>query len=204
MKKFNFAGRFKWMALTSVAVICMLFTPMGKCVNADIVTGSQTMFLPPNTVSLDLSINDATDQVDIIAQGRTDGWFGIGFGNTVMNGTYAIIYEFGGGVTERKLGNHNPGSVLASTVSLVSDTSSGGVRTVHLQRTLDVGNSDYFTFTATPGNIDLISATRTGNFGFHGSSFTISNIQLSQIPEPTSGVIIGLVFASGALLRRRV
>ena len=41
-------------------------------------------------------------------------WYGVGFGASAMNNTYAIIVDGNGNVNEQKLGNHNPGVALSS------------------------------------------------------------------------------------------
>ena len=45
--------------------------------------------------------------------GPADVWFGAGFGASTMKGTYAIIVDGHGAVTERQLGDHAPGIVLS-------------------------------------------------------------------------------------------
>ena len=50
--------------------------------------------------------------------GPADVWFGIGFGASTMNDKpYAIIVDGNGNVTERKLENHGPGSLLSNSVT---------------------------------------------------------------------------------------
>ena len=50
--------------------------------------------------------------------GPADVWFGIGFGASTMNDKpYAIIIDGNGEVTERKLENHGPGSLLSASVN---------------------------------------------------------------------------------------
>ena len=50
--------------------------------------------------------------------GPADVWFGIGFGASTMNDKpYAIIVDGNGEVTERKLENHGPGSLLSASVN---------------------------------------------------------------------------------------
>ena len=51
---------------------------------------------------------------------------------------YAIIVDGTGKVSERKLGNHDGGSALASTVTVVSSTLVNGRRRVVLQRAATV------------------------------------------------------------------
>ncbi len=79
------------------------------------------------------------------------------------------------------------------------------MRTVNVTRAIDIGDTDYFTFPTTVGDTSLISASRDGAFGVHGSGFRNSgSITLSAVPEPTSLVICGLGVLGYALRRRRI
>ena len=50
--------------------------------------------------------------------GPADVWFGVGFGASTMNDKpYAIIVDGNGEVTERKLENHGPGTLLANSIN---------------------------------------------------------------------------------------
>ena len=61
-----------------------------------------------------------------------------GFDATTMaDEPYAIIIDGTGAVSERKLGNHNPGTLLPSTITVLSDTvNNNGIRTVSMERPL--------------------------------------------------------------------
>ncbi|ETO03259.1 hypothetical protein RFI_34151 [Reticulomyxa filosa] len=84
-------------------------------------------------------------------------WYGIGFGNNIMNGTYAIVIDGYGNVTERQLSNHNEGELLDVTVSIVSNDIINGVRTVQLNRKLSA-MPPYYDFSANYNNIAIIFA----------------------------------------------
>ena len=49
--------------------------------------------------------------------GPANVWFGVGFGASTMNDKpYAIIVDGNGKVTERKLQNHGPGTLLSNSI----------------------------------------------------------------------------------------
>ena len=57
-------------------------------------------------------------KVTLTLSGPADVWFGVGFGASTMNDKpYAIIVDGNGKVTERKLENHGPGTLLANSVN---------------------------------------------------------------------------------------
>ncbi|ETO30153.1 collagen-binding protein A [Reticulomyxa filosa] len=97
--------------------------------------------------------------------------YGIGFGNNVMNGTYAIIIDGYGNVTERMLGNHEPGILLNSTVTLLAEklVDGNGTRVVILQRALHESGSHYYNFASSNfTTIPIIFAYgRTPTLNYH-------------------------------------
>ena len=46
-------------------------------------------------LKIDITVDVASNNVDITYKGSTDNWFGIGFNSTVMDGTYAIVCSGG-------------------------------------------------------------------------------------------------------------
>lgn len=71
---------------------------------------------------------------------------------------YALIVDGKGAVTERKLANHGPGTVLTPSVTVVSSTAAGGRRTVVLTRNVTGATSDHYSIPKTAGEINLITA----------------------------------------------
>jgi len=119
-----------------------------------------------SVVNLTLSMDEATVRLTIV--GPADVWFGIGLGAQSMcvkmeadecpdGGPYAIIVA-GETVTERKLAFHGGGSLLKSTVTMVSNTAEGGVRTVVLTRALQGATRDHYTFDPRASSIPIINA----------------------------------------------
>ena len=82
------------------------------------------------TVNIDL----ITNNVRLTINGPSNVWFGVGFGGSIMSGTYSIICSGSNVVQERKLGDHEAGSILTSSITVESDTISGTTRTVILTR----------------------------------------------------------------------
>jgi len=114
------------------------------------------------TVALDL--DESTDTVSLNLTGPDGVWFGVGFNASSMaDAPYTIIVDGHGTVTERKLGNHAPGTQLGSSVTVVSSTVVGGNRTVTLTRPLEGKTPDHYTFSlARDVSLNLIDAVGSG------------------------------------------
>lgn len=125
-------------------------------------------------VGIHIVIDTDTDLVDIIMSGPSDRWFAIGFGSTVMSNTYTISASNTDTVTERLLGDQKTGSVLDTTITVLSDTSNDTVRIVHIQRDRVGSTSEYYTFPTTEGEMDFIwahdHANPSSSFAYHGSN----------------------------------
>eukprot|EP00929_Paragymnodinium_shiwhaense_P025556 TRINITY_DN15429_c0_g1_i1.p1 TRINITY_DN15429_c0_g1~~TRINITY_DN15429_c0_g1_i1.p1 ORF type:complete len:781 (+),score=127.63 TRINITY_DN15429_c0_g1_i1:66-2408(+) len=134
-----------------------------------------------------LSLAIEGDEVRIILTGPADVWFGVGFNaGTMADQPYAVIVEAGAGVSERKLGNHQPGSLLEPSVTLVHDSSVGGKRTVELTRPVAGKTSKHYTFPTTAGSVNVITAVgNTPALAYHQAR-TSANIVL--VPEKGSCV----------------
>eukprot|EP01084_Bolivina_argentea_P237166 398674_1 len=123
-----------------------IFTDCDVSVNKNIDSASGVAIM----VCIDL----IADMVDIYMYGPVDKWYSIGFGNTIMKNTYAIIAD--DTVEEYKLGDHVAGYKLSSSISIVNDTVSAGIRHVHVSRTLTGDSDDYFSFPRDTKTIDII------------------------------------------------
>ena len=76
---------------------------------------------------------------------------------------------FRGNVEERKLGDHDPGTVLASSVRVTSNKVVDGERTVVMTREFKGKTSDHFTFDSASSEISVITASGTGpTYAYHG------------------------------------
>ena len=64
---------------------------------------------------MQVSLKTQHDKVNVrlTMSGPSDVWFGVGFDDSTMaDRPYAIIVDGDGDVTERKLENHSPGSLI--------------------------------------------------------------------------------------------
>ena len=74
-----------------------------------------------------------------------------------------------GNVEERKLGDHDPGTLLTASVRVTSNTVVDGERTVVMTREFKGKTPDHFTFDASSSEISVITASGTGpNYAYHG------------------------------------
>lgn len=115
--------------------------------------GSKALNSPKN-ISVDITTHTVGDSVNIVITGPSTVWHAVGFGGSSMNGTYCIVVDGQGNVTERKLGNHNGGSQLTSSISASSSSVVSGTRTTTIKRPLAGATSSHFTF---PGNGSAVS-----------------------------------------------
>jgi hypothetical protein len=130
-------------------------------------------------ISGDISLKQAQGQATITLQGPAAGWFGVGFNAQHMaDSPYAIIVSGADvdklDIMERQLGTggsearHDPGDLLAPSVTLVSAKDEGGVRTVVLTRALLGKTSKHYTFKLAEPTIKFISAIgSTPTFAYH-------------------------------------
>eukprot|EP00931_Biecheleriopsis_adriatica_P039550 TRINITY_DN22616_c0_g1_i2.p1 TRINITY_DN22616_c0_g1~~TRINITY_DN22616_c0_g1_i2.p1 ORF type:complete len:480 (-),score=77.41 TRINITY_DN22616_c0_g1_i2:82-1521(-) len=88
-------------------------------------------------VKLSIELDTAKQQAQLTLTGPSDVWFGIGFGAKFMEqGPWTVIVDGKGGVTERKLGSHQPGRELAASIAVKESSINGTLRTVVLTRAL--------------------------------------------------------------------
>jgi hypothetical protein len=75
-------------------------------------------------VSLVLDIDAKTDTVTITISAPDSVWTGVGFGATVMSAMpYTIVIDGAGNISEHKLGHHDRGTVLSSSLKVISTAS---------------------------------------------------------------------------------
>ena len=157
---------------------------------------------PITNVGLNISISD---HVTITMRGPSNLWYGVAFNAHVMADLpYAIIVNGTGDVFEDKLGNHDPGVVLPSSIKVLANCVKDNIRTVIITRPL-VGT--YYSFNVSKSTIPILSAVgQTGKFGYHNlkSSNTIS---LKSVDGTTcicdngiSGKINGISFSKNCAL----
>eukprot|EP00039_Didymoeca_costata_P007143 m.96741 g.96741 ORF g.96741 m.96741 type:complete len:361 (-) comp13558_c0_seq1:40-1122(-) len=87
-----------------------------------------------------------------------------------MDGAYTIIIE-GKNVSERKLGDHTEGSLLSSSVTVLSNVENNGMRTVVLTRPLKGASPNHYSFEPTTLKLNFIAAVGQAlTFGPHNQA----------------------------------
>lgn len=101
--------------------------------------------------------------------GPANVWFGVGFNATQMaDKPYAIIVDGSGNVTERRLGQHEAGSQIANSLTVVSNAVVSGRRSLVLTRALKGKTGQHHTFDPAALTMDLINAVGSGPaFAYH-------------------------------------
>eukprot|EP00949_MAST-11_sp_MAST-11-sp1_P001864 g1864.t1 len=137
-----------------------------------------------NLTNLHLKHDGTTATIKI--SGPAGVWFGVGFdAATMADQPYAIIVDGDGNVTERKLGDHSPGSLLRPSIHVVSSTVSRDVRTVIMARPCAAATRDHYAIPTKPGKIELITAVGSGPRLAYHRSRTGSSITLLPTKSPS-------------------
>lgn len=111
-------------------------------------------------VELQLSLDEASPNATFELTGPDGVWFGVGFNARSMgNAPWTVIVDGAGMVTERKLGNHNPGALLPCSVHVLSNTVIAGNRTVVLTRQRQ---GAHFNFSLSQTTLPFITAVGSG------------------------------------------
>ena len=139
---------------------------IGVPLQAQIYQGSAQL---GTSMSLDISLNTNADSVSIEFSGPSSGYYAVGFGATSMTNAYTIVVNANGTVVERKLGNHQGGNTLSSSISYNAVTASG-TRTAYIDRARAGASGNHYTFSLNGGSINLIWAKGGTSFGNHGNS----------------------------------
>lgn len=138
-------------------------------------------------VSIHLNMDEHANVVTIELSGPDRVWFGSGFGANEMSGTYSIVVDGQGKVSEHKLGDHAPGTVLQPSVKVLSSKVANGVRTVTLTRQIKMADyaGNYYDFDLTVTSLPVISAVGSGpTFSYHKSHST-ATVALFAESAPT-------------------
>jgi len=106
--------------------------------------------------------------------GPADAWFAVGLNAVVMSDSPWTLIVNSTGVQERKLGTcgseaeHCPGDALAASVTVVSTSVAGNVRTVVMTRPFAGATSKHYTFSMQDGTINYITAVGNSQvFAYH-------------------------------------
>lgn len=135
-----------------------------------VLHGSSTVS-SANNMTIDVTVDVAQNEVTLVLSGPNSVWFGYGFGGTAMFNRYTLITTGSGAISERKLGNHNSGTTLTSSLTSSSTSVTGSIRTDTIRRPIAGTNSNYFTFPTTAGSFMLIWGKGNGSsLANHGGS----------------------------------
>jgi hypothetical protein len=87
-----------------------------------------------------------------------------------VSGLQTTLLRFSrGNIEERKLGDHDPGTKLATSLRVTSNTVADGVRTMVVTRPLQGKTSDHYTFSTSIPTIPLLVACGNGSaYAYHG------------------------------------
>ena len=121
-------------------------------------TGTQTL---TSGLTANINIDNDTGTTTLTLAGPSNKWFGIGFGNSNMNGT-DIFMTNGSSIRDAySTSNGQPqadSSPESGDWTLVSNTVSSSTRTIVATRANDTGNSNDHTFSASAGSLSVIWA----------------------------------------------
>jgi len=132
-------------------------------------TGTQTLL---SGLTTSINIDNDTGTTTLTLAGPSDKWFGIGFGNSNMNGT--DIFMTDGSSIRDAYSTSTSGTPEADSSqqsgdwTLVSNTVSSGTRTIVATRANDTGNSNDYTFSASAGSLTVIWAVGSSTtYAYH-------------------------------------
>lgn len=120
------------------------------------MSGSSTA---PSLITVRVSHDLRASTTTITLVGPAAVWYGVGFGLSVMKGSWAVIVEGNGTVSERLLGDHVVGEQLPPSITVRSNTVQSGNRTVVLTRPM---HGPHFSFSAAGAVLPLINAIGSG------------------------------------------
>lgn len=137
--------------------LCLAFLPalLAAPGAADDLRGS--LVLTPASWDLSVALTLEGASAEITLTGPDGRWFAVTFDPSGHEG-YTVVVEGDGAVQERDLGNYSSGSLLTSSVDVVGNSVTEGVRTVVLERARTVGTPVYDVFPDTAGPLDLLYA----------------------------------------------
>ena len=157
-----------------------------------------------SVTNITVQMNMTNSEFVLTLVGNSANWFGIAFGaHTMADLPYSIIVDGYGSVFEQKLGNHDQGQLLQSSITVQENSVINGVRTVKIVRNnVGVNPNYYYSFSPNSPNIPILLAVgSTPGFKYHKFRGT-NNLFLSAIEgntcicdEGTGGKINGLGFS---------
>jgi len=160
------------------------------CGGGEMFVGSFEATAALTKTQVRLNAKVAGGEATITMSGPSDVWFSVAFGSpnfAMADKPWTLVVDGKGNIEERKLGDHDPGTLLASSVRVTSNTVVDGERTVVVTREFKGKTPDHFTFESTSSEIAVITASGAGpNYAYHGpKQRTGGKLQLSGVDVPT-------------------
>ena len=164
-------------------------------------TGTQPL---SSELTANINIDNDTGTTTLTLAGPSNKWFGIGFGNSNMNGTDIFMTDGSSILDAYSTSNGQPqadSSQESGDWTLVSNTVSSGTRTIVATRANDTGNSNDYTFSASAGSLTVIWAIGSSTeYAYHSVRVTtalsvslgISEnnlLSFEMYPNPVSDVL---------------
>ena len=126
----------------------------------------------PGDISSKVTGGNATFTIS----GPADAWYGVGLNaQNMADSPYSLIVN-STGVWEQQLGTcgseaeHCPGDTLAKSITLLSNSVAGNVRTVEVSRPFNGATPKHFTFTHAVGTLNFIAAVGKDQvFAYHAA-----------------------------------
>jgi hypothetical protein len=170
------------------------------CPTSSLLTGSAK-----SVVDLSMAMDTTVPggRVVITISGPSNVWFGVGFNaKQMIDRPYTVVIDGNGLVTERRIDDHAPGTLLTPTqVQVLSNNVENGIRTVVLSREFKGVTSNHYTFDPTKLVLPFINAVgRTVSFSHHQSKgsttmvFHASEGSTCVCDSGITGTINGILF----------
>jgi hypothetical protein len=155
-------------------------------------------------LTANINIDNDTGTTTLTLAGPSNKWFGIGFGNSNMNGTDIFMTDGSSILDAYSTSNGQPqadSSQESGDWTLVSNTVSSGTRTIVATRANDTGNSNDYTFSASAGSLTVIwaigSSTEYAYHSVRGATALSVSLGISEnnllsfemYPNPVSDVL---------------
>lgn len=129
-------------------------------------TGTQTL---SSGLTTSINIDNDTGTTTLMLAGPSDKWFGIGFGNSIMNGTDILMTN--GSSTLRdaySTSNETPQAEASQDWTLEVNSVVNGTRTIVASRANNTGDSNDYVFNASAGSLSVIWAVGTSTtYAYH-------------------------------------
>ncbi|WP_299840028.1 T9SS type A sorting domain-containing protein [uncultured Tenacibaculum sp.] len=170
---------------------------------ASVLSHAQTFSTGTQVLKDNLTINLETDPTTttLVLTGPSNAWFAVGFGGSTMFDGADVFRTNGTSIVDARATSQSlPAADSSQDWTLVSNTVSGGVRTITATRDNNTGDANDFVFSNTANNISIIWAFGAStSYAYHGSinrgatilGFTLGkedfeNLAFEAFPNPVS------------------